>query len=311
MPTSSANRVLKVPNEGHPTVKQTLGHAQVATAKERHRALDAPRHQIGVRGLAVREPELAAEMSGRHVGAEGKRLDVQRLRVLLSIGRARGAAARGPRGVAGWGLVFTGTDDVTSDAIAAPPSSQTAQLLPGHSAGARSRPAADGRIDLGAVGDVAAESRAGRVRRGRLRAATAYVATVRQDGVARVHPVTSMIGAGGWYLFMEPTSPKGRAPPRARLFAMHNGVPDGLGERRRVLDRRSGGGRHDQETRPPWPTRQRTRPTTDTLLRVASARARCNGCGDDVLRRRRAGGATVDARRPQCGDRRRPRRGQR
>jgi hypothetical protein len=48
----------------------------------RHRALDAPRHQIGVRRLAVGAPELAAEVPGRHVDAAGQRLDVQRLRVL-------------------------------------------------------------------------------------------------------------------------------------------------------------------------------------------------------------------------------------
>jgi hypothetical protein len=59
-----------------------LGNAEVATTQQRHRALDAPRHQIGVRRLAVGEPELAAEVPGRHVRAAGERLDVQRLRVL-------------------------------------------------------------------------------------------------------------------------------------------------------------------------------------------------------------------------------------
>ena len=59
-----------------------LGDAEVATTQQRHRALDAPRHQIAVRRLAVGEPELAAEVPGRHVRAAGERLDVQRLRVL-------------------------------------------------------------------------------------------------------------------------------------------------------------------------------------------------------------------------------------
>src|SRR5206468_5127305 len=59
-----------------------LGDAEVATTEQRHRALDAPRHQVGVRGLAVGEPEPAAEVPGRHVSTEGERLDVQRLRVL-------------------------------------------------------------------------------------------------------------------------------------------------------------------------------------------------------------------------------------
>ena len=59
-----------------------LGDAEVAAAQQRHRSLDAPRHQIAVRRLAVGEAELAAEMPGRHVRAAGERLDVQRLRVL-------------------------------------------------------------------------------------------------------------------------------------------------------------------------------------------------------------------------------------
>src|SRR5215218_9850897 len=59
-----------------------LGDAEVATTQQRHRALDAPRHQIGVRRLAVGAPELAAEVPGRHVHAAGERLDVQWLGVL-------------------------------------------------------------------------------------------------------------------------------------------------------------------------------------------------------------------------------------
>src|SRR5215207_752779 len=59
-----------------------LGDAEVATTQQRHRALDAPRHEVAVRRLAVGAPELAAEVPGRHVRAAGERLDVQRLRVL-------------------------------------------------------------------------------------------------------------------------------------------------------------------------------------------------------------------------------------
>src|SRR5215212_9651634 len=70
MPTRSAKRLLNVPSDEQPTSKQ------------RHRALDAPRHEVAVRRLAVGEPELAAEVTGRHVRAAGERLDVQRLRVL-------------------------------------------------------------------------------------------------------------------------------------------------------------------------------------------------------------------------------------
>jgi hypothetical protein len=35
-----------------------LDDAEVATTQQRHRALDAPRHQVAVRRLAVGEPEL-------------------------------------------------------------------------------------------------------------------------------------------------------------------------------------------------------------------------------------------------------------
>src|SRR5262249_39008027 len=59
-----------------------LGDAEVAAAQQRHRALNPPRHQVAVRRFAVGEPELAAEVPGRHVRAAGERLDVQRLRVL-------------------------------------------------------------------------------------------------------------------------------------------------------------------------------------------------------------------------------------
>src|SRR5215831_16395175 len=63
----------------------------------------------------------------------------------------------------------------------------------------------------------------------RLRAAPVYIATVRDDGMPRVHPVTPIFGAGGMYLFMEPTSPKGRDLRERGSFAMHNAVPDNDG----------------------------------------------------------------------------------
>src|SRR5215212_1958950 len=59
-----------------------FGDAEVAMAQQRHRALYAPRHQVGVGRLAVGAPELATEVPGRHVHAAGERLDVKRLRVL-------------------------------------------------------------------------------------------------------------------------------------------------------------------------------------------------------------------------------------
>ena len=63
----------------------------------------------------------------------------------------------------------------------------------------------------------------------RLRAAPAYLATVRASGAPRLHPVTPILTADGLYLFMEPTSPKGADLRDRGWFALHNGVPDSAG----------------------------------------------------------------------------------
>jgi hypothetical protein len=65
--------------------------------------------------------------------------------------------------------------------------------------------------------------------RERLTAGPAYLGTVRRDGTPRVHPVAPIIGAGRLFLFMEPTSPKGRDLRERRWFALHSGVPDTFG----------------------------------------------------------------------------------
>ena len=57
----------------------------------------------------------------------------------------------------------------------------------------------------------------------------AYLATVTGDGGARVHPVTPIVSPTGLYVFMEPTSPKGRDLRERGRYAMHNGVPDSEG----------------------------------------------------------------------------------
>lgn len=54
----------------------------------------------------------------------------------------------------------------------------------------------------------------------------AYLATVRQDGSPRVHPVTPIIGQEHLFLFMEPTSPKGYDLRRDRRYALHSAVSD-------------------------------------------------------------------------------------
>jgi Pyridoxamine 5'-phosphate oxidase len=63
----------------------------------------------------------------------------------------------------------------------------------------------------------------------RLKAAPAYLATVRSSGAPRVHPVTPILTDDGLYVFMEPTSPKGTDLRERVAFALHNGVPDNAG----------------------------------------------------------------------------------
>jgi hypothetical protein len=63
----------------------------------------------------------------------------------------------------------------------------------------------------------------------KLLAGPAYLATVRENGWPRVHPVTPIIGDGRLFVFMEPTSPKGRDLRERRWYALHNGVPDSDG----------------------------------------------------------------------------------
>jgi hypothetical protein len=63
----------------------------------------------------------------------------------------------------------------------------------------------------------------------RLRAAPAYLATVRASGAPRVHPVTPVLTADGLYVFMEPTSPKGADLRERGWFALHSGVGDDAG----------------------------------------------------------------------------------
>jgi hypothetical protein len=55
----------------------------------------------------------------------------------------------------------------------------------------------------------------------RLQGGPAYLATVRSDGMPRVHPVTPIIGEGHLFLFMEPTSPKAHELQRGSGYALH------------------------------------------------------------------------------------------
>jgi Pyridoxamine 5'-phosphate oxidase len=59
----------------------------------------------------------------------------------------------------------------------------------------------------------------------RLGGPAAYLATVRSDGTPRVHPVTPIIGGDHLFLFMEPTSPKGRDLRERGSYSLHSAVP--------------------------------------------------------------------------------------
>lgn len=52
----------------------------------------------------------------------------------------------------------------------------------------------------------------------------AYLATVDQAGAPRVHPVTPIISPRGLFVFMEPSSPKGRDLERGSRYALHCAV---------------------------------------------------------------------------------------
>jgi hypothetical protein len=74
----------------------------------------------------------------------------------------------------------------------------------------------------------------------RLAGRVAYLATVQADGGPRVHPVTPIIGAGRLFIFMEPTSPKGRDLQRDGRYALHCGVEDNSGGAGEVIVRGRG-----------------------------------------------------------------------
>jgi len=62
----------------------------------------------------------------------------------------------------------------------------------------------------------------------RLQRNAAYLGTLRADGGPRVHPVTPIIGEQ-LFLFMEPTSPKGKDLQRDPRYTLHCSVEDTSG----------------------------------------------------------------------------------
>ena len=63
---------------------------------------------------------------------------------------------------------------------------------------------------------------------GRFQNGVAYLGTTRPDGSARVHPVTPIVGEQ-LFLFMEPTSPKGKDLQRDPRYTLHCSVEDSDG----------------------------------------------------------------------------------
>jgi hypothetical protein len=94
----------------------------------------------------------------------------------------------------------------------------------------------------------------------------AYLATVDGAGSPRVHPVTPIVSPGGLFVFMEPTSPKGRDLERGSRYALHCAVEDEGG----------GGGE--------FRIRGSARRVTDPQLRdLAAAHAPYDPAGDYIL----------------------------
>ena len=62
----------------------------------------------------------------------------------------------------------------------------------------------------------------------RFGSSVAYLGTLREDGGPRVHPVTPIVGEQ-LFLFMEPTSPKGKDLQRDARYTLHCSVENSSG----------------------------------------------------------------------------------
>ena len=123
----------------------------------------------------------------------------------------------------------------------------------------------------------------------RLRAAPGYLATVRADGSARVHPVTPVVTAEGLFVFMEPTSPKGRDLRERPWYALHNGVPDMNGTGGEVSVRGRGLAVDDADVRTAVAAAAPYDPADRyVLFELLVADVRANGYGDVALPERRS-----------------------
>jgi Pyridoxamine 5'-phosphate oxidase len=123
---------------------------------------------------------------------------------------------------------------------------------------------------------------------GRLKAAPAYLATVRRTGAPRVHPVTPIITTDGLFLFMEPASPKGRDLRERGWYALHNGVPDDQGSGGEFSVSGRGSAVDDAALRALVARSASYEPIASyVLFELKLSDARCNGYGDTPLPARR------------------------
>jgi hypothetical protein len=112
----------------------------------------------------------------------------------------------------------------------------------------------------------------------------AYLATSGADGLPRVHPVTPIIGDGRLFVFMEPTSPKGRDLRERRGFALHNAVPDRQGSGGEFFVRGLAEPVDDPAVRAVAVAAASYQPADRyVLFELSVSEARCNGYGDVPL----------------------------
>jgi hypothetical protein len=131
---------------------------------------------------------------------------------------------------------------------------------------------------------------------GRLGVPPAYLATVRRSGAPRVHPVTPIITGDGLFLFMEPTSPKGRDLRERGWYALHNGVPDTHGSGGEFFLSGRGFAVDDAAVRAMAALAASYEPAEQyVLFELKLGEARCNGYGDVPLPARRRWSAATSA----------------
>ncbi|HSD48968.1 MAG TPA: pyridoxamine 5'-phosphate oxidase family protein [Actinomycetota bacterium] len=112
----------------------------------------------------------------------------------------------------------------------------------------------------------------------------AYLATIRRDGSPRVHPVTPILTSEGLFVFMEPTSPKGRDLRERGRFSLHNGVPDTEGSGGEFSVSGAGVPVEDPAVRATVAEAASYDPADRyVLFELRVAEARCNGYGDVSL----------------------------